>query len=34
LQDSEKTLTDQEIDRAVSQLVGILERKFGATLRS
>ncbi len=34
LQDSEKTLTDQEIDQSVNRLIDILERKFGATLRS
>lgn len=34
LQDNEKTLTDQEIDQSVNRLIGILERKFGATLRS
>lgn len=34
LQDSGKTLTDQEIDQSVNRLIDILERKFGATLRS
>lgn len=34
LQDSEKTLTDQEIEQSVQRLINALERKFGATLRS
>jgi len=34
LQDSEKTLTDQEIEQSVQRLINVLERKFGATLRS
>ena len=34
LQDSEKTLTDQEIDQAVGRLIGVLGQRFGATLRS
>ncbi len=34
LQDNEKTLTDQETDRAINRLINALERKFGATLRS
>lgn len=34
LQDIEKTLTDQEIDQSVSDLVDMLGRKFGTTLRN
>ncbi|HSD59542.1 MAG TPA: phenylalanine--tRNA ligase subunit beta, partial [Burkholderiales bacterium] len=34
LQDTQKTLTDAEVDTAISQLVDILESKFGAILRS
>ncbi|SDY86418.1 phenylalanine--tRNA ligase subunit beta [Nitrosomonas halophila] len=33
LQDIEKTLTDQEIDLAVTSLVDVLGQKFGVTLR-
>lgn len=34
LQDIEKTLTDEDIDKAVSSLLRVLELKFGATLRA
>lgn len=34
LQDIQKTLTDQEIDRAVNDLVDMLAHRFGAVLRS
>lgn len=34
LQDTEKTLTDEEADSAVTSLIKILENKFGATLRN
>ncbi|MEK6595093.1 MAG: phenylalanine--tRNA ligase subunit beta, partial [Pseudomonadota bacterium] len=34
LQDTEKTLTDEEADFAVTGLIKILENKFGATLRN
>lgn len=34
LQDTEKTLTDEEADFAVINLIKILENKFGATLRT
>lgn len=34
LQDTEKTLTDEEADFAVTSLIKILESKFGATLRN
>lgn len=34
LQDIDKTLTDQEIDRAVNDLIGMLAHQFGAVLRS
>lgn len=34
LQDSEKTLTDQDADAAISELLQVLEAKFGATLRT
>ena len=34
LQDTEKTLTDQDADSVVTSLINILERKFGAKLRN
>jgi phenylalanyl-tRNA synthetase beta chain len=34
LQDTEKTLTDEEADFAVTRLIEILKNKFGATLRN
>jgi len=34
LQNTEKTLTDQEIDQAVNDLIDMLARQFGAVLRS
>lgn len=34
LQDTEKTLTDDEADLAVTSLIGILSEKFGAILRN
>ncbi|MCP5246289.1 MAG: phenylalanine--tRNA ligase subunit beta [Burkholderiales bacterium] len=34
LQDTEKTLTDEEADSAISSLLGVLETKYDATLRS
>ncbi len=34
LQDLEKTLTDQEIDQAMNNLIDMLARQFGALLRS
>ncbi len=34
LQDTEKTLTDEEADFAVTNLIEVLKNKFGATLRS
>lgn len=34
LQDDEKTMTDQDIDRVVNKLVKQFEKEFGATLRS
>lgn len=34
LQDTEKTLTDEEADFAVTSLIEILKNKFGATLRN
>jgi len=34
LQDTEKTLTDEEADFAVTNLIEILKNKFGATLRN
>lgn len=34
LQDTEKTLTDAQADQAVARLIGILENRFGARLRS
>ena len=34
LQDTEKTLTDEEADLAVTSIVKNLENKFGATLRN
>ena len=34
MQDTEKTLTDAEADSAIAQMVGLLGRRFGATLRS
>jgi len=34
LQDTEKTLTDEEADLAVTSIVRNLENKFGATLRN
>lgn len=34
LQDTEKTLTDEEADSAVTSLIEILKNKFGATLRN
>jgi phenylalanyl-tRNA synthetase beta chain len=34
LQDTEKTLTDQDADFVVTSLINILERKFGAKLRN
>ena len=34
LQDTEKTLMDEEVDFAVANLVEVLKNKFGATLRS
>ena len=34
LQDTEKTLTDEEADFAVTSLIKILENKFCATLRN
>lgn len=34
LQDIEKTLTDEDIDQAISTLLHVLELKFGATLRA
>lgn len=34
LQDTEKTLTDQDADIVVTSLINILERKFGAKLRN
>lgn len=34
LQDTEKTLTDQEIDQVVNDLIDMLARQFGAVLRS
>lgn len=33
LQDTEKTLTDEDVDTAVKQLVDVLKQKFGAELR-
>jgi len=34
MQDTEKTLTDAEADSAIAQMVELLGRRFGATLRS
>ncbi len=34
LQDTEKTLTDEEADSAVQNLIEVLKNKFGATLRN
>ena len=34
LQDTEKTLTDEEADFAVTSLIKILEEKFAAVLRN
>ncbi|MBA4141578.1 MAG: phenylalanine--tRNA ligase subunit beta [Nitrosospira sp.] len=34
LQDTEKTLTDVEADEAITKLIGVLERQFGAVLRN
>jgi phenylalanyl-tRNA synthetase beta subunit len=34
LQDTEKTLTDVEIENTVSEVVAFLSARFGATLRS
>ena len=34
MQDTEKTLTDAEADSAIAQMVGLLGRRFGGTLRS
>ncbi len=34
LQDTEKTLTDEEADRAIAKLLSVLESEFGATLRN
>lgn len=34
LQDTQKTLTDAEADRAVAQLINVLQNQFGAKLRS
>jgi phenylalanyl-tRNA synthetase beta chain len=34
LQDTEKTLTDEEADFAVTNLIEVLKNKFGATLRN
>ncbi|MBS0298478.1 MAG: phenylalanine--tRNA ligase subunit beta [Proteobacteria bacterium] len=34
LQDTEKTLTDEEADSAVTNLITVLKNKFGATLRN
>lgn len=34
LQDTEKTLTDEEADSAVTNLIEVLKNKFGATLRN
>jgi len=34
LQDTEKTLTDEEADSAVASIVEILKNKFSATLRN
>ncbi|MGH8761830.1 MAG: phenylalanine--tRNA ligase subunit beta [Nitrosospira sp.] len=34
LQDTEKTLTDAEADLAITKLINILERRFGARLRN
>jgi phenylalanyl-tRNA synthetase beta chain len=33
LQDDEKTMTDQDIDRVVNKLVKQFEKELGATLR-
>jgi phenylalanyl-tRNA synthetase beta chain len=33
LQDSSRTLTDQDADRCVAEMVKLLERDFGAKLR-
>jgi phenylalanyl-tRNA synthetase beta subunit len=34
MQDTLKTLTDAEADSAIAQMVELLGRRFGATLRS
>jgi len=34
LQDVEKTLTDEDVDKTIDHLLGVLEQKFGATLRA
>jgi len=34
MQDTEKTLTDAEADSAIAQMVELLGRRFGGTLRS
>jgi len=34
MQDTEKTLTDAEADSAIAQMIELLGRRFGATLRS
>jgi phenylalanyl-tRNA synthetase beta chain len=33
MQDTQRTLTDAEIEENVTRLVGVLQREFGATLR-
>jgi len=33
MQDTARTLTDNEIDGALADLLGVLEKRFGATLR-
>lgn len=34
LQDVEKTLTDEDVDKTIVQLLDVLEQKFGAILRA
>jgi phenylalanyl-tRNA synthetase beta chain len=34
LQDTEKTLTDVEIEKTVSEVLAFMSQRFGATLRS